>query len=66
MKLEFGKSWVRKEMMEHVRLLVVVRCENDVIHNVFKSLIDPISHRIAHSSYLFTYCFALVVDVVFN
>ena len=37
-KLKFGKSWIRKEVMEHVGLLIIVRCEDDAIYNVFESL----------------------------
>ena len=37
-KLQFWEGRVIEEAMEHIGLFVVMRCENDVVDNVFQSL----------------------------
>lgn len=40
MKFHFGQCGVRKQVVQHVRLLVIVRCQKYIVYNVFQCLMS--------------------------
>ena len=49
-KLQPGKGRVDEKTVEHVRLLIVMRCQNDVVDNMFKSLTETMDVNFSYKN----------------